>query len=76
MHSVKPALVEQDGELLRHKVLTGYTIRKQQGGSQLKHLRSGAGAACQPSMPCAKNPVELARVSTHRQNGKYCFGRR
>ena len=32
-----------DGQLLRHKTLTGYTIRKQQGGSQLKHLRSGAG---------------------------------
>lgn len=31
-----------EGDVLRmHKVFTGYTVRKQQGGSQLKYLRSG-----------------------------------
>jgi len=29
-----------EGDVLRkHKCLTGYTVRKQQGGSQLKYLR-------------------------------------
>ena len=32
-----------DNELIRHKIYTGYTIRKKQGKSQLTHLRQGGG---------------------------------
>jgi hypothetical protein len=46
--------VWEDGQLLRHKTLTGYTVRKQQGGSQLKHLRSGAGNCDLPRIPAKR----------------------
>ena len=59
-HGSRSASVKQDGELLRHKVLTGYTIRKQQGGSQLKHLRSGAGEAQPRHAPGSAKAVGLA----------------
>ena len=34
----------EDDELIKHKVLTGYTIRRSQGKSQLTYMRQGGGA--------------------------------
>ena len=33
----------RNGHLLRHRVLTGYTVRKQQGKAQLSYQRQGGG---------------------------------
>ena len=49
-----------NGQLLQHKTLTGYTIRKQQGSSQLKHLRSGAGASSMSDLYVAQRTLYLS----------------
>lgn len=41
--SVALAMWSDDDALIRHKVLTGYTTRRQQGKSQLSYLRQGGG---------------------------------
>ncbi len=38
----------QDGRLVQHKVLTGYTVRRKQGKAQLTYGRQGGG---EPSLP-------------------------
>ncbi|KAK9862980.1 hypothetical protein WJX84_005406 [Apatococcus fuscideae] len=35
--------VWRNGDLLRHRVLTGYTVRKQQGKAQMAYQRQGGG---------------------------------
>lgn len=36
----------QEGELARHRMLTGYTVRKQQGKAQATYQRQGGGEHC------------------------------
>lgn len=40
----------RNGRLLRHRVLTGYTVRKQQGKAQLSYQRQGGGEIAVVSM--------------------------
>lgn len=38
--------IYQEGELVRHRVHTGYTVRRQQGKAQATYQRQGGGGCC------------------------------
>ena len=48
----------RNGALLRHRVLTGYTVRKQQGKAQQAYQRQGGGEADSPHTKAAHSAGE------------------
>lgn len=54
----------QGGAITRHKVLTGYTVRKKQGKAQLTHMRSSPGALWHSHLHCSDSFLATSRPSS------------